>query len=212
MAIAVLIAYASKYGATRGIAERIGQKLGHMGMSVEVKPIGAVGDISYYDYDYDGFIIGSAVYSGSWLPEAAEFVRIYQDTLSMRPVWLFSSGPLGAKVATSAAQQTAPDEAMGEIKIFGSNQTIHWPLPTEIVEFRSSLKPRGDAMFFGALEDKKLPIAERRAIKALGGMEGDFRDWNAIEAWATEIGHELRLIAEHQNQTPPPEHADGAAV
>lgn len=209
MAITVLIAYASKYGATRGIAVRIGETLSSMGLSVEVKPAGAVGDLSFYDYDYDGFIIGSAVYSGSWLPEAAEFVRIYQDTLSMRPVWLFSSGPLGAKVAASALQEAGPDEMMGQIKLFGSKQTIRWPLPQEIIEFRSSIKPRGDELFFGALNFKKLPIPERRAIKALGGMEGDFRDWNTIEAWAAEIGRELLQIAGPQQQTPTSTHADG---
>ena len=39
----VLVAYASKYGATKGIAERIADKLRQMGKVVDVKPAGAVG-------------------------------------------------------------------------------------------------------------------------------------------------------------------------
>lgn len=76
--MAVLIAYASKYGATLGIAERIGEQLRQMGQEVEVKPASAVGDIGAYA----AFVIGSAVYSGSWLSEAAEFVRHNQALLA----------------------------------------------------------------------------------------------------------------------------------
>ena len=183
----VLVAYASKYGATKGIAERIADKLRQMGKVVDVKPAGAVGDIG----DYEAFVIGSAVYSGSWLPEAAEFVRSHSATLVVRPVWLFSSGPLGADVKEPKGQEKGTDEFPGQIKIFGSKRTIHWPLPKEIVEFRSSIGPRDHEMFFGALDHKKLPFAERMAMLAVGGMEGDFRDWGSIDAWAEAIARQL---------------------
>lgn len=84
-------------------------------------------------------------------------------------------------------QPNGPDEVLGQITIFGSTRTIHWPLPKEIVEFRGSLRPRDHAMFFGALDHKNLPLPERMAIKAVIGMEGDFRDWQAIDAWAENI-------------------------
>ncbi len=183
----VLVAYASKYGATRGIADRIADTLRQMGKAVEVKPVGAVGDIG----GYEAFVIGSAVYSGSWMPEATEFVRSHSATLAVRPVWLFSSGPLGAKVREAEGQQRDEGEVLGQIKVFGSKRTIHWPLPKEVIEFRGSIGPREHEMFFGALDHKNLPFAERIAIKAVGGMEGDFRDWRAIEAWAETIARQL---------------------
>ncbi len=185
----VLVAYASKYGATKGIAERIGGKLRQMSQDVDVRSVDSIGEVD----GYGAFVIGSAVYTGSWLPEATQFVRRHQATFSARPVWLFSSGPLGANVQAPEGheQPQKPDEMLGQIRFFGSTRTIHWPLPKEVIEFRSSIRPRDHEMFFGALDHTKLPFAERLAIKAVGGMEGDFRDWNTIEAWAERIAREL---------------------
>lgn len=111
--------------------------------------------------------------------------------LAIRPVWLFSSGPLGEEVRETEGQQKEEGELLGQIKVFGSKRTIHWPLPKEVVEFRGSINPRAHEMFFGALDHKNLPFAERIAIKAVGGMEGDFRDWRSIEAWAETIARQL---------------------
>ncbi len=183
----VLVTYASKYGATKGIAERIADKLRQMGRAVDVVPANAVGDIS----NYEAFVIGSAVYSGSWLPEAAEFVRSHTATLAVRPVWLFSSGPLGPEVKEPEEQERGPEEFLGEIRIFGVKRVIHWPLPKEVVEFRGSIGPRGHEMFFGAVDHKNLPFAERMALLAVRGIDGDFRDWNSIDAWAESIAREL---------------------
>ena len=183
----VLVTYASKYGATKGIAERIADKLRQMGKAVDVAPTNAVGDIS----NYEAFVIGSAVYSGSWLPEAAEFVRGHTATLAVRPVWLFSSGPLGPEVKEPEERRHGAGEFVGQIKIFGVKRVIHWPLPKEVVEFRGSIGPREHEMFFGAVDHKNLPFAERMALIAVRGMDGDFRDWNSIDAWAEEIARQL---------------------
>ena len=182
-----LVAYASKYGATRGIAERIGATLQRMGTDVKVAPAVPAEDIS----DYEAYVIGSAVYSGSWLPDAAEFERAHSAVLAARPVWLFSSGPLGADVKEPEEQEKGEDEAFGQIKIFGVKRVIHWPLPKEVVEFRGLIRPRDHEMFFGALDHKNLSFAERLAMKAVGGMEGDFRDWDSIDAWAETVAREL---------------------
>ena len=185
--MSVLVAYASKYGATQGIAERIAAKLRQMGKDIEVKPVSAVGDVSAYE----AFVIGSAVYSGVWLPEAATFVRRHSATLAAHPTWLFSSGPLGENVKPMEATEQETDQPVGQIKIFGSKRSIHWPLPKEIPEFRNSIRPREHEMFFGAIDPRNLSFFERVAMQAVGGMEGDFRDWNSIDAWAEGIGRAL---------------------
>src|SRR5687768_14742059 len=86
-----LVSYASRHGATRGIAERIASTLASSGVDVVLKPVGEVGAIDAYD----AFVIGSAAYMGGWLGEATTFVRRNVEPLSTRPVWLFSSGPVG---------------------------------------------------------------------------------------------------------------------
>ncbi|HAW10057.1 MAG TPA: hypothetical protein DCX12_03090, partial [Chloroflexi bacterium] len=89
----VLVAYASRHGFTQGIADRLATALRASGRTVDERPLASVGDLS----GYDAFVIGSAAYVGQWLPPATEFVRRNRDALAARPLWLFSSGPLGTE-------------------------------------------------------------------------------------------------------------------
>ena len=160
----VLVAYASKHGSTREIAERIAEKLRQIGKQAETRSVDAVSDPE----SYEALVIGSAIYYGSWLKEATEWVRRNQAVLAARPVWLFSSGPLGTEVKDAE------------------------PQPREIAEFRETIGPRDQRIFFGALEHSRLSFAERVMVKAVRAPEGDFRDWQAIEAWAASIARNLR--------------------
>jgi menaquinone-dependent protoporphyrinogen oxidase len=159
----VLVAYASKHGSTQGIAERITEKLRQLGKEVEAQPMDAVED----PRRYEAFVIGSAIYYGSWLKEATEWVHRNQTILAGHPVWMFSSGPLGTDV-NDAEQQ-----------------------PKEIAEFQKAIGPRDQRIFFGAIDHSRLSFAERMMVKAVRAPEGDFRDWKAIEAWAESIARDL---------------------
>ena len=163
----VLVAYGSKHGATKGIAERIAARLQAQGQQAAARPVEAVGDLD----GYDAFVIGSAVYGGHWTQEAIEFVRRHRALLANRPVWLFSSGPIG-KMAT----RYEPME------------------PNSVAAIRRALSPRDHRVFFGAwdrsrLDRSKLGLAERIIAKRL--PEGDWRDWTAIDAWAAGIARRL---------------------
>lgn len=168
----VLVAYASKHGATQQIAERIAEKLRERGHEADVRPVKASGDLT----GYDAFVIGSAVYFGSWLKEATQFVRRNQAILVSRPVWLFSSGPIGP-CSTDDQGRDLAEEAT----------------PKEIAEFAESLKPREHRVFFGKLDRDSLGFVGRlvASMPAFPGVEGDFRDWATIESWAGHIAQEL---------------------
>lgn len=175
--MSILVAYASKYGATRGIAERIAEKLAASGKQAEVLSVKTAGDLARYD----AFVIGSAAYIGSWIKEATEFVRKNQALLATRPVWLFSSGPLG----------TATTDPKGRDVLVAAE-------PKEFAEFATTIKPRGRRVFFGALDSSKLKGAHRLfnmlpAAKQLL-VEGDVRDWKAIDDWAESIAHDLTPV------------------
>ncbi len=161
--MAVLVAYASKHGATQGIAERIAQKLRQLGKEAEARSVETVTDPG----SYQALVIGSAIYYGSWLQEAMEWVRRNQAILAARPVWLFGSGPLGTEVKDAEQQ------------------------PREMAEFQQAIRPRGQRIFFGALDPGRLSFGERMMAKAIRAPEGDFRDWEAIEAWAASIARNL---------------------
>ena len=159
----VLVAYASKHGSTQGIAERIAEKLRQLGIQVEARPLDEVSDPG----SYEALVIGSAIYYGSWMKEATEWVHRNQAVLARLPVWLFSVGPLGTEVKDAEQQ------------------------PKEMAEFQQAIGPREQRVFFGALDHQRLSFAERMVVKAVRAPEGDFRDWEAIDAWAANIARNL---------------------
>jgi menaquinone-dependent protoporphyrinogen oxidase len=160
----ILVAYASKHGSTQGIAERIAEKLRQMGKDAEARSVDAVKDPG----SYEALVIGSAIYYGSWLKEATEFVHRNRTMIAGRPVWLFSVGPLGVDFMDDEQQ------------------------PKEKAEFQETIKPRDHRVFFGALDHNRLSFTERMMTKAVRAPEGDYRDWQAIDAWAESIAQDLR--------------------
>lgn len=130
---------------------------------------------------YDAAVIGSAAYYFHWMKPATEFVRRNVSALASRPVWLFSSGPLGIE-ATDA--QGRDKRAITE--------------PKEIAEFRETIRPKDHRVFFGVLDPKKLGFTHRLMLKLPVNRDnaifpvGDFRDWNDVEAWASSIAQALQ--------------------
>ena len=85
----VLVAYATKYGATAEIAQAIGDTLRKASLTVDVAEVDATAAVA----TYDAVVLGSAVYAGHWRKEAVEFLDVQKTNLADRPVWIFSSGP-----------------------------------------------------------------------------------------------------------------------
>lgn len=179
MNVRVLVVYASRHGATRGIAERIAARLGQGGVEATLKSTEQAGDLA----GYDAFVIGSAAYAFHWLKEATAFVRRNRSLLASRPVWLFSSGPLGTEATDAQGRDV---RAAAE--------------PREWAEFRDAIHPRDQRIFFGAYDPEGKPIGfmerlTRMMPAARAAMPvGDFRDWDEIEAWAATIADELTLV------------------
>ena len=172
--MSVLVTYATKHGATQGIAEHIGKTLQAEGQPAEVC---AVTDVATLD-GYEAFVIGSASYMGHWRKEAVEFLRQNLDFLADRPVWLFSSGTLGTK---------ATDDKGRDLREAAK--------PKEVADLAAAVATRDHRAFFGALDPGRLTLAERslRTLPAGRAMlpDGDFRDWEEIASWATGIAHAL---------------------
>ena len=163
----VLVVYASRYGSTKGIAEFIAGRLRERGLDAEALSVDASPDPAAFD----AVVLGSAVYLGRWMKEAVAFAERHRASLTSRPAWLFSSGPLTLK---DGVTMDDPDV-----------------VPQEIAALQEMIQPRGHRIFFGALDPGKLGFAQRalRHLPAARAVlpEGDFRDWNAISTWADEI-------------------------
>lgn len=159
----ILVVYASKHGATEGIALHIAHSLREAGKEADARSVTDVDDLG----EPEAVVIGSAVYAGSWRKEAVEFVDAHAEDLGRLPVWLFSSGPLGDEV-------TDPEEQ-----------------PKQLAEIEARVPIREHRMFFGALDTSKLSFGERMLVKAVKAPEGDFRNWDEIARWAKEIARVL---------------------
>lgn len=164
----VLVAYATRYGATAEIAERVGRALQEAGLEVEVRPVEQVDDPT----PYGAVVLGSAVYVGQWRKEAAAFLQENEQALAEMPVWLFSSGPTG---------EGDPVELMKG-----------WRFPEALQPVADRIRPRDIAFFGGELDPKKLNLPEKLIVKGLKAPLGDYRDWQAIDSWAAGIAAALR--------------------
>lgn len=163
----VLVTYATKYGSTAEIAGKIGQVLQQAGLHTNVLPVNQVKDLS----PYTAVVLGSAVYIGRWRKEAAKFLQDNESVLSERQVWLFSSGPTG---------EGDPVELLK-----------NWRLPNALQPVAERIRPRDIAVFHGNLNPNKMNFIEKQMIKNVKAPSGDFRDWDAIRAWAVSISDAL---------------------
>lgn len=180
----VLVAYATRHGSTAGIAERIAQGLQSNGVEAEVRPVEEVDQVE----GYDAVVLGGAAYMYHWLKDATSFARRHREELSRRPVWLFSSGPLG----TDAVDKEGRD-------------VLETSRPKEFDELTELLKPQGEKVFFGAWDPEAPPkgLGERLMHLAPAAKEalpaGDFRDWPEIDAYAAAIAAQIKAgQASHQ--------------
>jgi menaquinone-dependent protoporphyrinogen oxidase len=165
----ILVAYASKYGATQEIAEKIGEVLRQAGLQADVTPVDGIRDLT----PYQAVILGSAIYIGKWQKEAVRFLQTHEKTLADRPVWLFSSGPTG---------EGDPVELVEGQR-----------LPAGLQPVVDRIQPRDIAVFHGHINPDKINFIEKWAIKSLVKKPfGDFRDWDSIVTWSTRIADALK--------------------
>jgi menaquinone-dependent protoporphyrinogen oxidase len=166
----VLVIYATRLGSTRGIAERIAARLKADGLAATAAPVRSVTDLRAYD----AFVVGSAVYAGHWLIPAGRFIEDNQAVLASRPVWLFSSGPVGSTATSKPPVSPLGIEALG-----------------------NTVSARGHRIFAGAFDRNTLDEAAlgkvERFIAKRFVPEGDFRAWPEIDAWADEIARDLSV-------------------
>jgi len=159
----VLVTAATKYGATGEIARAIGEVLREHGLDPTVVPPEQVNRVD----GYDAVVLGSAVYAGHWLDPARELVTRSGSVLAARPVWLFSSGPVG--------DPPKPEED-----------------PVDVAEILAITRAREHRVFAGKLVKKQLRFPDKAIVSALRVPEGDFRDWTEIRAWAAGIADAVR--------------------
>ena len=159
----ILVTAASKHGATDEVADAIAKRIEASGITVDRLAPADVTSVA----DYDAVIVGSATYILQWMPEAHDFMERFKDQLPVGQVWAFSVGMNGV-----------PKHSKQDGSRVG-------PLLTHV-------KCRGLRTFRGRYKPSLLSLRERSVARLAGVVEGDFRDWEAIERWADEIVDALK--------------------
>lgn len=157
----ILVAYASRHGATAEIAGWIAERLRGAGLRASVRETREVDDLS----GYDAVVLGGALYARRWPRDARRFVRRHRTALRGVPVWLFSSGPL--------------DE---------SAETNELPPTRQVARLAARLDARGHATFGGAIQPTSGAMARSMAAKL---DRTDFRNRELVNAWADRIARAL---------------------
>jgi menaquinone-dependent protoporphyrinogen IX oxidase len=166
----VLVTWASKHGSTTEIAAAVARGLQECdagrasGLVVRTAPVTQSPDPT----EFDAVVLGSAVYVGRWREDARHYAAEHAAVLRTRPVWLFSSGPIGAPPFPA-------DE------------------PYDAEPVSQLVAARGHRVFPGRLDKKLLTFGERAMVTAMRAPVGDSRDWDAVASWAEEIATALSL-------------------
>lgn len=157
----VLVATASKHGATTEVGDAIAEVIANEGYEVVRSDARAVSDLA----GVEAVILGSGIYGASWTKEAEKFVSRFGTEMTDLPRWAFSCGPLGDPLRPTER----PSSADATAKRGGMNNRI----------------------FPGRVVRADLSGPERLVLKMLKAPEGDYRDWDDIRAWAREITESL---------------------
>jgi menaquinone-dependent protoporphyrinogen oxidase len=168
----VLVAYATRAGSTRDVADRVADRLDAAGICVDVRPADAVTDLE----PYDGIVLGSALYMGRLHADARRFLRRHRRRLGQLPFAMFAMGPRTldeGDVAGSRAQLEGALRKVPEVRpvldgIFGG------VVDPAKLRFPFNRLPASDARDWTAIEEwADLAAAMFRTdLPALGARDG----------------------------------------
>jgi menaquinone-dependent protoporphyrinogen oxidase len=159
----ILVAYSSRYGSTASVAQAISAALCGLGHQVDLRQVQNVKDLA----PYQAAVIGSPIYAGRWMGEAADFVKRNQHALSSVPTAYFT-------VCLTMKDDTPENRA----KTMAYMDSLHDDAP--------AVRPVAVGLFGGVVDYAKMSFMHRAMLKSRGGPEGDFRNFAAVKAWSSE--------------------------
>jgi menaquinone-dependent protoporphyrinogen oxidase len=160
-------------GSTQEIAETIGRELENLGVQVTVAPCAD----NTSPVGFDGVIIGSAIYTRRWLRAATKYLKRHAINLNRERTWLFHSGPCGEGAREEQVQA-----------------------PRAVARVIMSRELPAPVTFGGRLDAEHATGPLSRWMSAEGPLSGDFRDWERIRAWASDIGDQLNQATAERQQ------------
>src|SRR4051812_30858905 len=107
----VLVAYGTKHGSTREVAEAVAETLRAHGLDVDTR----AADRGDHVAPYDAVVVGGAIYMGRWHPAAAGFLQRHRKQLAKLPVAVFGMGPRTADESAQKETRAQLDKALEHV-------------------------------------------------------------------------------------------------
>lgn len=173
MQIKVLVAYASKYGSTQEVAEKIAATLRENDLLVDLKPIREVKPLE----EYTAIVLGAPLYMLHWHKEARGFLSKHREDLTKRQVAVFALGPLHDEEKEWKEIRAQLDKELAKFP---------WLAPIAIEIFGGKFDP--EKLRFPDNIIASLPASPLHKMPA-----SDVRNWTVIRAWASNLATQLQL-------------------
>ncbi|HEX2907297.1 MAG TPA: flavodoxin domain-containing protein [Phototrophicaceae bacterium] len=168
----VLVGYASAHGSTAEVAEYIGKSLHQQGFKVTVANVEKVHSVDAYHL----VVLGTAIHSGSWLPEMTKFINDFQESLMQRPVYFWVN-------------------CIRVLEPHGLEHVMEYYMDTDLLE---KMNVQDITAFGGKLDLQTVDWNERWTLAARydgatwpSSFDGDFRDWDKMRQWCGQITKNL---------------------
>jgi menaquinone-dependent protoporphyrinogen oxidase len=167
LSVSVLVAYATRHGSTREVAEAVAATLRERQLEVDLRPAREVRSLE----GYSAVVLGTAIYMLRLHKGARRFLTRHREALTKRPVAIFAMGPFNN------------DEREW--------QGVRAQLDKELAMF-PWLTPVAQEVFGGKFDPAKLRFPYNLVPYLKRLPASDIRDWTAIRAWASSVADKFR--------------------
>lgn len=161
----VLIAYYSKTGSTKEIAEEIGKILVARGFQTEIKDLTAIQELG----SHCAVIVGAPINGFRWVPEAEKFIDDHKSQLEKIQTAYFM---------VSYLLKTGRDSLRN--KMLGT-----------LNKAKATVPPVSTG-YFGGKVGSDFPAIARLMFGVKKGAPLDVRDWDEIRVWAEALATKLK--------------------
>jgi menaquinone-dependent protoporphyrinogen oxidase len=156
----VLVAYASRHGATREVAEAVAATLRSRGLAVQLMPAAEVGHL----HRCDAVVLGGALYTGRLHKDARRFLSRHREALTQRRLAVFALGPRTLQSTDLKASRAQLDRALRSAQVVPEAVAIFGAVvrPDEL-RFPFNRMPASDARDWAAIATWAEELAARLA-------------------------------------------------
>jgi menaquinone-dependent protoporphyrinogen oxidase len=168
MSASILVAYATRAGSTKEVAEAVASTLREAGLAVDIQPLADVDTLE----GFQAVVMGAPLYMFRWHKDALGFLKRHQWALGSRPTAVFALGPFNDVEKEWTDVRAQLDKALAKFP---------WFAPVAVQVFGGKFDPTSLRPPYSLIPAmKRLPVS-------------DLRDWEAIASWAKELA--VRFMA-----------------